>query len=164
VLRWIKHHLTLKWNIQGESALYYAVERSGNGKDFTEIARVKNLPTSKQLQYTDALPLMDKNYYRIKQVNKKGSVAYSNIVAVAPEKSPTVKLYPNPVKDMLQVKGLDADAKSIISIVDYSGNVMYAAEANNTNYTANVSKLKPGTYYVKIQEGESISTVTFMKE
>jgi hypothetical protein len=65
---------------------------------------------------------------------------------------------------MLQVKGLDTEAKSKISIVDYSGNVMSAAETNASTYTTNVSKLKPGTYYVKIQEGENVSTVTFMKE
>ncbi|HRH59615.1 MAG TPA: Calx-beta domain-containing protein [Chitinophagaceae bacterium] len=78
---------------------------------------------------------------------------------------PAIKISPNPVKDVLQLQGLDANSDATITIVNIQGTVMDASSiSNSSSYTKNIAQLHHGTYYIKIQQNEKVSTVMFMKE
>ncbi len=111
---WLRNN-TLGWYTSNNSSVnYYSVQRSANGIGFTEEKRVQanNTPrllqqanTREQQTFTYALNTAATNsYYRVAAVLKDGSTAFSPVVYYGSGKN--ITLYPNPVKEVLTVKGL----------------------------------------------------------
>ncbi len=80
---------------------YFTVERSGNGDDFTPIAKVKGAGnSSRALFYTayDENPLSGINYYRLRQTDFNGAYKYSNPIefTYTPKGISIGNAYPNP--------------------------------------------------------------------
>jgi hypothetical protein len=90
----------VQWNIaMEENVLKYVVERSPDGRNFTDAGSVY---ASNQNSYSwlDAQPLAGKNYYRIRAVDIDASVLYSSIVVVSmDQKEPSVSIYPTVVEN-----------------------------------------------------------------
>jgi hypothetical protein len=80
----------------------FVIEKSVNGKNFEAIGKVKAAGSSnQQLQYnfTDVNATAQTNYYRLRQVDTDGTIAYSSIVTVntnAKATDFTAVAYPNP--------------------------------------------------------------------
>lgn len=104
------------------------------------------------------------NYYRLKQVDKDGKLTYSKTVFVDFNKPTLVKLYPNPVKDILVLEGLNANTKTAISIIDLQGNILAKTFTTNSTYTWNIKQLPAGNYYVRIEADKKVVTMKFVKE
>ncbi|MET4076455.1 T9SS type A sorting domain-containing protein [Hymenobacter sp. UYCo722] len=85
-----------------KSSAYFAVERSADGRAFSEIARVEALGSSTARHdygTLDGLPLGGTSYYRLRQVDKDGTTAYSNVATVRFDGkvgAPALVAYPNP--------------------------------------------------------------------
>ena len=84
---------------------------------------------------------------------------------IATEKFSSIHIYPNPVTTTLHVEGLNASSPAIISITDLRGIVFQKATVNDSEYTFDVSALKPGIYSVTISfsTGE-LKTMRFVKQ
>jgi len=76
----------------------------------------------------------------------------------------SIKLYPNPAKDILRIEGLNKNAHTIISVVDLNGKVLTKNTTSNSAYSLNVKELLPGTYFVKIESEHKSTTLKFVKE
>ncbi|TXB60608.1 lamin tail domain-containing protein [Phaeodactylibacter luteus] len=64
---------------------YIAIERSGDGRSFTEIGRLNGAGTTQEPQnyrFTDRQPLPGANYYRLRQADFDGQVAYHGPVGL----------------------------------------------------------------------------------
>ncbi|MBL7722871.1 MAG: T9SS type A sorting domain-containing protein [Chitinophagaceae bacterium] len=92
----------IEWtNLTEKDLVSYIVERSANGRDFTEIAQVA--PRSNQADkesYTsfDASPMAGANFYRIKVLEIDGKVIYSKLLKVDIGRiTKGISIYPNPV-------------------------------------------------------------------
>jgi murein tripeptide amidase MpaA len=102
---------------------YFVIEKSADGNSFSEIGRLFSLP----FRFTDRYPFTGNNYYRIKAVSKNGQFDYSKVINVIYKPVElTVMLYPNPVKNELnlQMKNFIADNIRII-VTDIQGRVFY---------------------------------------
>ncbi len=81
---------------------YFVVERSANGRVFSEIKRVdaQHSSTSRHdYGILDMAPLAGTSYYRLRQVDLDGTTAYSNIATVrfdGKAGAPALLAYPNP--------------------------------------------------------------------
>ncbi len=164
IKRWIRNHI-LNFQDMGTTAntAYYTIERSNNATmNFTEVAR-RTPNTSNSYSYSDnAASTESNNYYRIKAVGNDGSITYSDVVSETDYKtSSSVIIYPNPVKDVLHVSGLNASDKTSLSIINAQGNVIKKVSVNATSYELNVKQLQRGTYYLKINDTNSYQ---FIKE
>jgi hypothetical protein len=77
---------------------YMAVEKSTDGRTFSEIGRVKGAGFSEELityELIDPNPARGKNYYRLRQVDFDGTVSYSDIEVVLFDKGTNeLELYP----------------------------------------------------------------------
>ncbi len=100
-----ENKVVLTWRTHAEiNNDYFSVERSPDGNDFMEIARIDGAGTSgtgRAYRAVDHFPLSGVSYYRLAQTDFDGSVEYSNIVVVRagtgmPERDGVV-LRPNPV-------------------------------------------------------------------
>ncbi len=150
------------------------VERGSDGSQFNEVASLNNATianssnsTANNMQpfrYEDAAPLNGINYYRIKQTDNKGQVTYSNIVSEVVNETTAIKLYPNPVKDMLQVQGLNATVLSTISIYNWQGILMQKSTVQTSSHSLNVSRLIPGTYLLQVTDANGTKTARFVKK
>ena len=86
----------------------FEVERSANGTDFAKLTTVAGMGTTQNTHtysYFDAVPLSSTSYYRLKQIDLDGTVAYSPVIAVQPTAASTAALsiYPNPTADRATV-------------------------------------------------------------
>lgn len=73
-----------------------------------------------------------------------------------------IKMYPNPVKDVLTIS-LDTEITSI-SIYNLMGQEVIAKSVNATENKIDVSSLHAGTYLVKIQANNKMETIKMIKQ
>ncbi len=158
----------LNWQTANElNNNYFAVERSTNGLSFQQIAAVKSKGNSSQTQqysYEDFNFSTGQNYYRLKQVDNDGKFAYSKIVSVDLVTATAIRLYPNPVKNILTVEGLNPSANTRLSIFDISGKALQQLNTTGRSYTYNLQQLPAGSYYLKVEAGGKVTTLKFVKE
>ena len=104
-------------------------------------------------------------YYRLKQVDKDGKFTYSQIVSVVFNDENIFVVYPNPVKDVLNIKGLNASANYHLIIHDIRGNAVAETNVHNiSDYAWNIKNISRGFYYLEIIAGNKTSTVKFVKQ
>ncbi len=139
----------------------FAIERSSDNKNFTEIAFVNGKGTTAQAQsysYTDNVSA-GTLYYRLRQVDFDGQYAVSSVVTVnvtAPVKFALDQNYPNPFNPSTTIRfGLQSDSKVAVKVFDMLGREV--ATAINGNFTAgahsfvfNASQLASGNYIYQI--------------
>ena len=75
--------------------------------------------------------------------------------------SPTVKVYPNPVKDELRIESNGLTIKSV-EIFGLSGKTVY--QSSNFSNPINVSVLSQGIYFLKIETEKGVIARKFVKE
>lgn len=157
----------LNWQTANEqNNAYFAIERSnGSNNNFKVVGRVNSkgdLYKPQQYSFEDFNPSNGGNYYRLKQVDADGKSSYSKVAFVDFSKPFTIKLYPNPVKDILTLEGLSTNAN--ISIISLQGSVLAKTTAGSKTYTWDIKQLPAGTYYVRIEADKNFSTLKFVKE
>ena len=70
-------------------------------------------------------------------------------VGINHESTSALNVYPNPVKDVLNIKGLENANSEMASIYNLQGQLVMTAEVN-ANHSINVSDLNNGVYIVKV--------------
>jgi hypothetical protein len=111
----------LQWEaIPDQQHDYFEMEKSADGSNFVSIGRG---PATAPFWGIDTAPFTGNNFYRIKQVDKDGTISYSNTIVIYYEQLPSyVAIYPNPVSDMLHIRLSVAKADQyFITITDMAG-------------------------------------------
>lgn len=93
--------VVLEWSTGTEkNTEEFIIERSQNGRDFTEIARQSaagNSETARSYADTDNNPYLGRSYYRIRQTDTDGAFSFSPIRSVfIADQGNLIALYPNP--------------------------------------------------------------------
>jgi Secretion system C-terminal sorting domain/alpha/beta hydrolase fold len=88
------------------------------------------------------------------------STHYSNIKQMATG----FIIYPNPVHDILRLKGINQAFNAKAFIIDITGQILSTGTINNCVYTGKLSQLNPGIYYLKIMCRQYNTTMVFIKE
>lgn len=95
--------IQLEWkSLKDEGVNNYTIEKSANGIQFSEQAKISSKETGSLQTYSwyDAMPVAGTNFYRIKVLNKSGGITNSSIVKVNMIKASnsSMSIFPNPVK------------------------------------------------------------------
>ena len=123
----------LDWRVENQEAgtSHYIIERSVDGNKFTSVETIAakfSSGTEEHYQYKDLNItdlLQEVIYYRIKQVDKDGRYAYTNILKIRLESQKLVQIYPNPVRDKTIVSfSLKTPQKVIIVLMNINGKVI----------------------------------------
>ncbi|MEQ1553697.1 MAG: GEVED domain-containing protein [Ferruginibacter sp.] len=164
----------LDWKVTCNSALSLtlSLERSANGKNFTEIQNQTATATRclQAFNAIDAAPLAGINYYRLK-VTENGVVRYSTIVALLNKASgfELISLAPNPVKNTATLSLTSAKAGKVdVVITDLVGKVVTKQTvviiAGNNPIPMNFATLGAGTYSITVKNAEGeVKTTRFVK-
>ena len=100
---WIESGALLKWSTASEvNNDYFSIEKSTDGINFNEIARITGNGTSSRInsyEYLDQSLRREEAYYRLKQVDFNDDFEYSRIVHVRSDLKRNVLVFPNPSTD-----------------------------------------------------------------
>ncbi|MFA6059856.1 MAG: T9SS type A sorting domain-containing protein [Taibaiella sp.] len=141
----------------------FKIERSADGKTFEPIGSVKatgnSTASGRQYTYTDRVPLVGHNYYRLRMEDKDGTYTYSTI-ATANFSSVGILLYPNPFKDKLIIDVTDLQSTGAVTLVNIGGVKVLSQVLTfeKGNQVLDVSSLPTGIYFALI-EGRTIRVV-----
>lgn len=85
----------------------FEVQRSADARRWEALGWVGGMGTTQQPQdyrYTDHAPLSGLSYYRLKQIDYDGQYEYSPVVSVRHGQTGLFDVFPNPVRERLQVR------------------------------------------------------------
>jgi hypothetical protein len=152
----------LKWTTASErNNAAFEIEKSLNGERFDVIGRVHpfgdgNSSTMSHYNFTDDAVEYGVNYYRLKQIDRDGSVNYSNTIGIrnSGETQANVQVYPNPCLDgtcEIIVEGLAKGEPVEMRIIDARGAVVKTINTNGDGMiNIRSGDLKPGLYIATI--------------
>ncbi|MEO7522992.1 MAG: T9SS type A sorting domain-containing protein [Ferruginibacter sp.] len=163
---------TLAWKTESEeNTEHFEVERSTDAVNFKTISELPSKAVNGLgASYTtvDPYAFAGINFYRLKMVDRDGSFAYSNVVKLETGKKTlaVTQLYPNPVKDILNVE-LQSEKRQVVSVIlfDITGKQVQVSSTSLTeglnNTTVELGKLAGGTYILQYKNNEGNNLGTF---
>ncbi len=157
----------LNWKTAAEiNNDYFTIERSTDGKKYTEILRQRGAGNSTQTLYyadKDETPSKGYNYYRLKQTDFDGHYSYSEVKTVRVKKTnasvPDMKIesaYPNPFSENFKINfTMNKSATVDVILMNVSGQVIAqekfeAVDGLNTYEFNSQSELSKGIYFVTL--------------
>ncbi len=159
----------LNWNVKDEKEVSkYEVEKSLNGTSFTRIDVVNSLQKATWL-YTDFdfNPADGWNYYRLKVIDIRGKISYTDIRSVKFKKGlEQVKIFPNPAVDFLTVQLPSSYvATSTLQLYGVDGKFVASLRPAVNNVQINVAPFAKGTYILRIVKANGqIENYPFIKQ
>ncbi len=149
---------------------YFEVQRATDKNyNFTTIQKLNIQPPYYAF---DNNPEMGNNYYRIKEVDKNGTVSYSSVIKIMLQKGITTTMYPNPVSKELSIRirnNISTDNYTL-RVTDATGRIIYdqakTVQAGGNEIKINVENLPVGVYFLKVisNKNEIIATEKFIKQ
>jgi hypothetical protein len=160
-----ENRIILNWKTTSElNAHSFEIQRGFNAKSFEKIGQVRATGTTRELsvyEFNDSLPKPGLNYYRLKQLDRDGTFAYSKTIAVTWDGSNTLTLYPNPASEQIELKLPQSSGVREIVILDSSGKVIKTIK--QPGRVVSVRGLASGLYFMKIATSDQVFTQKFIK-
>lgn len=161
------NHNLLEWTTRSETpGMMYALERSRNGKDFSQLAVINGNSKSSGYAYTDKFPVDGVNFYRLHILESNGDKYYSNIISVHTRTNNLVNIQtiPNPVTDVLSVNiSGPVPEHASIRLMDITGQILISKTANN-QVTFEMQRLPSGIYILQYIDGNSRQVIRINKQ
>ncbi|MBK9151533.1 MAG: T9SS type A sorting domain-containing protein [Saprospiraceae bacterium] len=143
---------------------YFSVERSGDGRIFTEIGRLKAAGESrknKYYTYIDQNPIIGTNYYRVRQVDTDGNYRITEAAKVQFDAEKKFSLYPTQTTDNINIF-TDLTGYDII-IFDTGGKERLRAVNLSGDQKFSLNALQAGTYILHFRDEYSIKVIKIVK-
>ena len=140
------------WEINNS---HFIIERSYNAKNFESIGSVEgkgDVSGQSDYSFIDNQPLEGLNYYRIRQVDRKDGIAtssedsFSRIVSIKTSDIEQSVVYPNPTKNVVDIKLNTPTTLKSWSILNISGKVL----GNGTKSHFSLQNYPTGVYLLDI--------------
>jgi len=90
-------------------------------------------------------------------------ITIENVVGINAIEPLNFTLYPNPAKDLLKII-LPAVGKAQVEIYNSMGALIHAFENREPEFEINLSGYSAGVYFIRLQDGKSSATQTFVKQ
>jgi hypothetical protein len=152
----------LRWATASEiNNDYFQVERSSNGSDFQPVgAKIEGAGTTTEpltYEFMDTAPLSGISYYRLKQVDFDGRYSHSDVKAVQVGKAAKgeMQLFPNPTRDLLQIRWEGDQPIDKLRLLDARGQLLSIdALINDKQAELNLNGLPAGMYFLELLSGK----------
>ena len=159
----------LNWTTETEtnSEFFYVQRKTEGVTEFENIAQLNaagNSTTSLSYSFTDEVSNLNTAlvYYRLLEVDFDGAETYSDIVAVriGVIHQLEMKIYPNPVKDLIKIDISNTSNDIEIFIQDLEGRVIDQIQINaarlNESIEINTNRLTAGAYFISAKSANEI--------
>ncbi len=149
-------NVIVSWQVAAESdIMLYEIERAvGSPQSWQSVGNVgaKGIPSA-TYTFEDINPPKQVLYYRIKAMQSDGSFLYSSTVVVKAVKAATLKVYPSPATNFIQVEGLKRENGNQIVIYQLqTAQEMLRLSIESFErqpYRIDISNLPSGIYILK---------------
>jgi hypothetical protein len=166
--------IVLSWTTANEeNNRYFIIQRSADGKQFTNLDSIPatNGISGSQYTYTDRSPLEPDNYYRLAQVDLDGKTTLYSVLKVSiplSEKS-LFRVSPNPVANTLYLEFAQPGAGNVsVSLSDASGRTLrtwqFQKAGDLWNQPIDLSNLPAGNYFMRLRSGQFQAVQQFVKK
>lgn len=116
---------------------HFEAERSSDGINFISLGKG---PAIAPYWKIDPAPVAGNNFFRIRQVDKNGTVSFSQVIAVFYKSAFRITVYPNPVKEILHIKlSSIMPGEYEIIVNDFSGRKIFAQKVQSGPGEKNIS-------------------------
>lgn len=156
-----ENSVILNWNTLSElNNQGFVIEKKSTGEFYDSIGFIKGKGNSAVYnnysfydnEIIDGLSI----YYRIKQIDFDGKFDYSNEVNIVKSYADLFEIYPNPARDILTLSNaFNGHAELINSLGDIF-------EIEFFDGVSDISEVKPGIYFIKI-EGQEPRKIVIIK-
>ncbi|WP_207512326.1 T9SS type A sorting domain-containing protein [Longitalea luteola] len=165
--RYVNGRSLLSWEtVMEEQVDHFAIERSDDGRQYTQIGTVKaagNSNTAIKYAYTDNKPVINNAWYRLRSVDIDGKSRYSNVIRIASETRDisVLSVTPNPFESTVRVQVYSSKVlPAAIRIVDVAGREMYKRNnmlaAGNNTIILHPAPLAKGVYVLQLVAGHEV--------
>jgi uncharacterized repeat protein (TIGR03803 family) len=159
----------LAWQTEQEiNTKAFDIQRSGNGSDFITFLTLSakgNTVVRTDYSATDNNPQTGKNYYRLKMIDKDGTVTYSDIKLVKFAEDISITVYPNPVAAMLHIKNNIKGSQLLITVTNAAGRIVKEVMVNSQPVISiNLQGMGAGAYTVRVKSGDIAYSSSFIKQ
>jgi Secretion system C-terminal sorting domain len=164
----------VSWTTESEkNGSLFEVEKSINGKSWAKIGEVNAAGTTARREnysFVDKNPAA-KNYYRLKMLDRDGSFDYSKIVSVNNGNSVIVSLYPNPVREALNLNIEGEQINEVTTqVINTCGQVVLVSRntvgRSNGLISLDTNELQAGIYFIRVTDENAnvIAKEKFLKQ
>jgi hypothetical protein len=162
----VSNDVQLTWTTASEKNNdRFEIERSTDGINFVKVGTVKGNGTTSLPQlynFMDENPGVGVHYYRLKQVDFDTQFEYSKIKSAEIVGTVTIRSYPNPAQNLLNIEVTDTrlgEINGTIVLYNAAGAEMIRESMVGSNrIQLDVSQLPSGSYLLRYQSEEMIST------
>jgi Secretion system C-terminal sorting domain len=161
--------IQLNWQSTSELNFgYYEVEKSIDGKNFNSIGTIHGKASNgngASYTFTDAAIIADKQYYRLKMVDKDGTIKYSYILMYNNKQLLTLSVYPNPVVNTIVITHPKITEGAMLQILSAEGKLIknIPVQVGTTQSTSDIGNLPKGSYLIMFTSNDGKTTVRFVK-
>ncbi|CAN5449065.1 hypothetical protein BH11BAC2_BH11BAC2_00510 [soil metagenome] len=163
-----KRGINLKWITASEKDNdYFNIEHSEDGSNWETRAKINgagnsNVPLT--YEYLDEQQSHSRRYYRLKQFDYDGKFTYSKIITINSSSESEIIIYPNPVKEQLNIRW-PGKRRFTCTIYNNQSKKIITFECDENSASAvNTSTLTHGIYLVQISDDKTSKTFTIAKE
>lgn len=160
----------LKWQTGSEqNNAGFNVQHSTDGSNWQTIAFVNgagNSNTATNYSYVHNSISKGLHYYRLQQIDTDQHYTYSAVRKINIEGGEIIQVYPNPVKDRLNIVTTNTAAVNALDIYTATGQKVLSQRNNaNGNMTVSVANLAKGVYILRLSyKNEEPFYYRFVKE
>ncbi len=167
--------IVLNWQTASElNNDYFAIERSSNGRDFTEIAKQEGIGTSSEINnyaFEDINPEKGINYYRLRQVDFDGTTYYSHLVQAKfgnDTKGNELSVYPSVIQSaqtlMVDLEGFESSEKVKLSVININGKLMGSSIEVLAGQLISLpnTDLINGVYVLRVESATTVRSAKFV--
>ncbi len=152
------------WIISGEDiSKEYEVQHSVNNTEYVGIGTIiGHAGINNNYTLYDYKPMIGKNYYRLKITLKDGSIHYSPVRLITVSKDMPISVYPNPVRDILNINIGRGEGKSVnVKLINAYGQVVWSKNCYGL-HQIDMRPYSSGMYLVQIDSGNK--TIKIQKQ
>ena len=168
----VKTIVQLDWKTAMEvNSDRFTIERSIDGKNFLAIGTQKakgSNTSSYAYQYFDSLPVIGKNYYRIKQTDRDGKSTFTSVQTVNFESKKVLDISPNPVANHVILKIKSSVTKLQLQVTTADGKQVMQQSGTlvqlNSVLDRALAGWSKGIYILEINDGNQVFQGKMVKQ
>jgi hypothetical protein len=162
------NRIRLNWRAENQEILdHFVVEKSNDGVDFNAIGFVASGSdhSTGLFSFPHSGNSNETEYFRLLEIFKDSSFSYSSVLKVATVTDhEIISLYPNPVRDKLNVSLPSSERAEMIQIFDYSGQLVKdVAVMSSEKVEINTEDLPAGLYWLETGNESGKNRIRFTR-
>lgn len=141
----------------------FEIERSADGKSFTSIQKLASTGKAGAHAFTDAATPAGTSYYRIKMISSNDNKpSYSNVVSGRATDGGAVEVvstFPNPAKDVLNIRVNGGESTGTITLSDAAGKEVKRMDVAGATTQMSLNGIPAGFYFLNYRQDGLTQTI-----